>query len=434
MESNQNLIIVCSSTSSMLKAEGLLKIARIETDLVPTPSHYGSICSTSIAINREQQKKVREILDGDKISYQIYPYEAKKLTGLMNSLINKSFSQSFLDIMNKIEKGVDLTRDEIIKLLKTEAKGELEQLFSTADRMRREIVGDTVEIRAAIEFSNYCKKSCNYCGIRKGCEVPTRYRMTEDEILQQVHEIQQLGIQTVILQSGEDDYYTLEKLIQLITRIKQETGMRITLSIGERSYEEYAALKKAGANNFLLKIETTNPQVFHYIHPDDDLALRMQCTEWLKELGYVAASGNMVGLPRQTIEDIADDILYFKKMGIHMIGIGPFIPAKGTPFENEARGTVELTLKAVAVTRLVCKNVYIPATTALASIDPEGQVKALESGANTVMLISTPLQYRKNYQIYSNKNMIGIEAAVEAIQKANRKLPKYLKWAGEELK
>lgn len=430
--SEEKQIIVCGSNSQMLKAEALLRRAQISTDLVPTPSHLGSICSTSILIGKNDSAAVEDHIGGTDISYRIYDYQTKKLSGLMKTLMNQGVRQSFLKIMEKLEAGEELSKDEIVRLLDTQSEREEEVLLAAADRMRREIVGDRVEIRAAIEFSNYCKKNCHYCGIRKSCATPKRYRMTADEILAQVHEIHQLGIKTVILQSGEDDYYNTERLIDLIRRIKQETAMAITLSIGERSYEEYRALKRAGANNYLLKIETTNPKVFKSLHPDDDLKERMECTRWLKELGYVTASGNMVGLPGQSLEDIAQDIIFFKEMGIHMIGIGPFVPAKGTPLEQAETGNIDLTLRTVAVTRLVCKNVYLPATTALASADPEGQVKALKAGANTIMLISTPLKYRESYQLYSNKNMINIQSAIDAVKGAGRLLPKYLKWRNEQ--
>ncbi|WP_034327805.1 [FeFe] hydrogenase H-cluster radical SAM maturase HydE [Alkaliphilus transvaalensis] len=424
--SNQQYIIICYSTSQMLRADSLLKALNVTTDLIPTPSEYGSICSTAIAISHKDKEIAEKILMDHNFAVKgIFPHEIRKLSGLMESLKNTVISQPFKDIMKKVETGETLSKEEITYLLKVEGS-EKKVLFETADRMRKEIVGDVVEVRAAIEFSNYCNKSCHYCGIRNGCSVPNRYRMTEDEIMEAVHQLHKTGIKTVVLQSGEDDYYTVDLLIQLIKRIKRETKMGITLSVGERSYEEYAALKKAGANNYLLKIETTNPEIFQFIHPDDDLQVRKQCAQWLKELGYVNASGNMIGLPGQRPEDIAEDILFFKEMGIHMIGIGPFIPAKGTPFEKYPQGSVEMTLKAVAVTRLVCKNVFIPATTALASIDPDGQRKALQAGANSLMLISTPPKYRLNYQIYSNKNMIDLDSAIEAIKEAGRRLPKYL--------
>jgi biotin synthase len=205
--------------------------------------------------------------------------------------------------------------------------------------------------------------------------------------------------------------------------------MRITLSVGEKSKEEYEALREAGANNFLLKIEATNRKLFNEIHPDDDYDYRIQCSKWLRELGYINGSGNIIGLPGQTLSDIADDLIYFKEMGINMIGIGPFIPAKGSKFENYPHGDIDLTLRAVALTRIVCKKVFIPSTTALASLDKDAQVRALLSGANTIMLINTPDKYKSNYRIYDNKNMVDLAAAVYAVEKAGRKWPEYVKRA-----
>lgn len=431
---NKKYIIICYSTSEMLNADRAIKSKGIHTDLVPTPSEYGTICSTSIAIAAEDRQLVENTLAENHLDFkEIHPYESRKLSGLIERLKSNITTQTFKDIMNKIQEGLDITKDEITYLLKTESKSEIDGIFTAADQMRKEVVGDVVEIRGAIEFSNYCKKSCNYCGIRKGCTVPGRYRMEEEEIMEGVHQLHGWGIKTVILQSGEDDYYSTETLVNLIKRIKDETKMMITLSIGERPFADYEILREAGANNFLLKIETTNKDIFNFIHPDDDFDERVRCSEWLRQLGYVNGSGNMIGLPGQTPEDIAKDILYFKDMAIHMIGIGPFIPAKGTPFESYPQGSVEMTLRVVAVTRLVCKNVFLPATTALASIDPDGQTKALQAGANTIMLISTPSKYRSNYQIYSNKNMIDLKSAFKAVEESGRKLPKYLKITSEEV-
>lgn len=432
---NNKFIIICSSTSAMLNADKLLKNSGITTDLIPTPSEHGSVCSTSIAIDEGDKEKSEEILRQGKISLKgIHPYIPKKLMGLIQSLRENIISGEFVKILEKIESGEELNREEITSLLKTESKGEMEALFAAADRMRKEILGDVVEIRGAIEFSNYCAKNCYYCGIGRECTTSERYRMTDDEIMEVVYQLHGWGMKTVILQSGEDYYYTTEKLISLVKRIKKETKMGITLSVGERSYEDYKALREAGANNYLLKIETTNRDIFNFIHPDDDFDRRVQCSKWLRELGYANGSGNIIGLPGQRPEDIADDIIFFKEMAFHKIGIGPFVPAKGTPFEKYPRGSVEMTLKAVAVARLVCKNVFIPATTALASIDPKGQQKALKAGANTIMLVSTPAKYRSNYQIYSNKFVVDLRSAFEAAEETGRMLPKYLKVTPEEVK
>jgi biotin synthase len=251
--------------------------------------------------------------------------------------------------------------------------------------------------------------------------------MTEDEIMEVVRYLQSIGLRTVILQSGEDPYWSTDKIVSIVKRIKETTGMRITLSVGEKTYDEYAEFKNAGADNFLLKIETTNRDIFKEIHPDDDYDKRLQCSKWLKELGYINGSGNIIGLPGQTVQDIAGDIEFFRDMGINMIGIGPFIPAKGSPYENHPHGDIALTLRTVAVTRIVCKKVYIPSTTALASLSKDAQIWALNAGANTIMLINTPREYRSSYNIYDNKNMVDLDSAVYAVEKAaNRKLPSYL--------
>ncbi|WP_199872982.1 [FeFe] hydrogenase H-cluster radical SAM maturase HydE [Inediibacterium massiliense] len=423
----KHYLIMAASTNYMLRGDQCLKEAGIKTLLVPAPSEYGSVCATAIKIKKEDLEKVKEILKEKNIKLSgIYEDKPKRLLGLLEKLSQDMISDEFLKILKKIENGEELNFEEIVILLKTDRKAEIDAIFKASDQMRKEIVGDVVDIRGAIEFSNICRRNCKYCGIRKDINIH-RYRMTEDEILEVVHEMNHMGLKTVILQSGEDLWWTSEKIVSLIQRIKKETGMRITLSIGERSKEEYALYKKMGANNFLLKIETTNKEIFRFIHPDDDFDERLQCSKWLKELGYLNGSGNMLGLPGQRVEDIAKDILFFKEMGINMIGIGPFLPVEGTPFEEYPIGSVEMTLRAVAVTRIVCKRVFLPATTALASIDPDGQTKALQAGANTIMLINTPPKYRYNYQIYTDKNMVDLDSAYKAIKESNRKLPPYIK-------
>jgi biotin synthase len=427
-------LIMAGSTSHMLRGDKLLKDKMIDTFLVPAPSEYGTVCATAIKIKKEDLEEAEKILRDNSITVEgIYPDKPRKLSGLVEKLMDSVITPEFMAVLKKIEEGEELSLKDIIMLLQTDRKAEKEALFHAADRMRKEIVSDTVDIRGAIEFSNYCRKDCRYCGIRKSLDDLNRYRMDEDEIMEVVHYLHEIGLKTVILQSGEDLWWTSEKISSLIKRVKAETKMNITLSIGERSKEEYELYKKLGANNFLLKIETTNRKLFEFIHPDDDYEHRVKCSSWLRELGYLNGSGNIVGLPGQTVEDIAKDIIFFKEMGINMIGIGPFVPAKGTPLENYSHGDIEMTLKAVAVTRIVCKRVFIPATTALASLDPDGQTKALKAGANTIMLINTPAKYRYNYQIYSDKNMVDLQSAFKAVEEADRKMPKYLKVTRENI-
>ena len=417
----------------MLQANKLLTDHAIETKLRPAPPEHGSVCAIAILVAATQIDVAQSILAQNHIHVTgVYENKRTKLDHLVAQLKGEIITDEFLDIVKQIEVGADLNFQEIVYLLKMTNRKEINILYNIADRMRREIVGDVVDIRGAIEFSNICTKDCTYCGIRKNLPTLDRYRMNEDEIMEIVHELHALGLQTVILQSGEDAWFTADKIIALIKRIKTETGMKITLSVGERTYEEYASFKDAGANNYLLKVETTNPQIFKAVHPDDDLEHRIQCSKWLRELGYLNGSGMIIGLPEQTEEDIANDILYFKEMGINMIGIGPFVPAKNTPLQDLPHGNIELTLKAVAITRIVCKRVFLPATTALATLDPEGQEKALSVGANTIMLINTPRKYRESYQIYSSKFAVDIESAIHVVKAVNRELPNYLKMGVEE--
>jgi len=424
---DKNYLIMAASTTHMLSLDKSLRQNGIVTDMVPAPPEYGTVCAIAIKIFGKDLACAESLIKEVKIPIRgIYEQKVYALQGLLKRVGANVLSVEFLNALKKVERGDELVLSEIISLLSAKTEEEKRILFTAADRMRSEMVGDRVDIRGAIEFSNYCDKNCTYCGIRRGNRQLKRYRMSLTEILDVAAEIRRLGMNTVILQSGEDGTFTKEVIVSIIRAIKGETGLRITLSIGERPFEEYKAFKDAGANNFLLKIETTNRELFKALHPDDDFDHRLKCSEWLKELGYLNGSGNIIGLPGQTIADIAADIMFFKQMGINMIGIGPFMPANGTPLEGHPVGDIDMTLKAVAVTRLVCKNVYIPATTALVSAHPDGQVMALKSGANTIMLVNTPAHYRRNYAIYGNKCPVDLTVAIDAIMEAGRKLPKFL--------
>ncbi|KNY25399.1 [FeFe] hydrogenase H-cluster radical SAM maturase HydE [Pseudobacteroides cellulosolvens] len=427
---NKDFLIVAHNTAGMLLINKTLQNENINTDLVPAPPQTGTICAIVVKIKGNDLEASKGILEKENVPYRDIIEDRKlKLQGLIDEKLGIAVSNEFLSVLKKIENGDELERNDIVYLLKTDKPKEVDVIFSTADRIRKEMVGDVVEIRGAIEFSNYCCKSCSYCGINAGNRSVARYRMSEEEILKVVDSLHEAGIKTVILQSGEDPLWSTERIIKLIRAIKERTGMRITLSVGERTKAEYEELKANGADNFLLKIETTNRKIFKEVHPDDDYDRRIQCSKWLKELGYINGSGNIIGLPGQEIEDIAGDIMYFKEMGINMIGIGPFIPAKGTPLEHLPHGDIKLTVRTVAVTRIVCKKVYIPSTTALASLDKDAQVWALNAGANTIMLINTPEIYRGSYRIYDNKNMVDMESAIYAVRKTGRKLPAYLRYS-----
>lgn len=419
-------ILVCSSKSQMLYSKKLFDDCKINNDLIPTPKGFGEVCTTAIKFGKKDLERVEKIVNEKNIQYEgIYSLKSKHRYDL-SSIYSMEISSEFKDIVKKIEANIELEKDDVIYLLKTEHE-EYNALIRIADIIRKECVGDRIELRAAIEFSNYCKKNCLYCGIRRDNKV-SRYRMTQEQILEQVDELNKIGIRTVILQSGEDPYYDTDKILSIIREIKEKYRMGITLSIGERTEEEYNLFSEAGVNNYLLKIETANRELFNKIHPDDDYDLRVQHTNMIKQSGLRAGSGGMIGIPSQTLSEIAEDIIFQRDYGIHMIGFGPFIPAKGTPYEACKPGDLQLTLKVVAISRILCQHVFIPATTAIASLNTDGQAQALKAGANTIMLISTPEGIRDNYGIYSNKNMVDLNFAIKSVRDAKRKLPKYLNY------
>ncbi len=279
----------------------------------------------------------------------------------------------------------------------------LKELWRLADDTRRRHVGDEIHLRGIIEFSNHCRRNCAYCGLCASNSGLQRYRMTEAEIVEAAKKGAAQGAKTIVLQSGEDTYYDAQRMCGIIRRIKSECDVAVTLSIGERPALEYRAMRDAGADRFLLKHETTNRRLFQKLHPDDDFEERIACLEELKSLGYQTGSGNIVGLPGQTIEDLADDILLFRELDVDMVGVGPFIVHSRTPLAGYSGGSSELALRVIALTRILLKDVHIPATTALATSDPGGRYKALQCGANVVMPNITPVKYRACYEIYPGK-------------------------------
>jgi len=310
------------------------------------------------------------------------------------------------DIIKKAEKTHNLTKEEIIELLKIDA-GDFSQLtlhplFTAADRVRKKYVGDEVHLRGLIEFSNYCKQNCLYCGFRRDNKKATRYRLTKEEIIKFAQDAKDFGYKTVVLQSGEDPYFTADKMKEIITEIKK-FDMAITLSIGEKTFEEYKAYKEAGADRFLIRIETTDEKLYTKLDPEMNWQNRVNCLDELKNLGFEVGTGCLVGIPEQTLESLADDILFFKKIDADMIGIGPFIPNENTPLKDAEGGSFEMALKVMAITRLLLPDINIPATTAMETLNPNGRLIALQSGANVVMPNVTQGDYRKYYEIYPGK-------------------------------
>lgn len=297
-----------------------------------------------------------------------------------------------------------LTKEEIVRLLQTtEFDG---PLFETANALREKYVGNLVHLRGLIEFSNICKQNCLYCGLRRENLNVQRYRLTTEEILDFAAKARSYGYRTVVLQSGEDDYFTVDKLQYIIRKIK-ELDLAITLSVGEKSTDEYRAYKEAGADRYLLRIETTDQALYERLDPGMSFVNRICCLKDLRELGYELGTGCLVGLPGQTLESLADDILFFKELNADMVGIGPFIPNPDTPLAAAEGGSFELSLKVMAITRLLLPDINIPATTAMETLNRQGRVVALQSGANVVMPNVTEGDYRKFYALYPGKICIN---------------------------
>lgn len=275
-------------------------------------------------------------------------------------------------------------------------------IYEKAGLLTRERFGDIVNIRAILEFSNYCRRQCAYCGLNRNNTALPRYRMMPEEMVETAQHAARAGYQTLVMQSGEDPYYTKELLGQIVTEIKK-TGMAITLSCGERPIEDYRYWKKCGADRYLLKHETSDESLYRSLHPCGTLKSRIQCLKSLKSLGYETGSGFMVGLPGQTHATIANDILLLEEIGCDMAGIGPFIPHPKTPLSSSPQGSTELAKRAVALTRLVLPECNLPATTSLAVIDENAKKDVFSCGANVIMKKVTPDQYKELYEIYPAK-------------------------------
>lgn len=301
-----------------------------------------------------------------------------------------------------------LEKTEIVRLLETEIE-ELDYLLQQADRKRKEICGDEVHLRAIIEFSSYCKQNCHYCGLRKDNQKLERYQLKKDEIIETARMASKLGYQTVVLQSGEDEYQAAE-IAEIIKEIKEATGMAITLSLGERDFAAYKLWREAGADRYLLKHEIADQALYEKYHPGMSYQNRIESLKYLKTIGYQTGSGVIIDLPGQNPKILAEDLLLSQDLELDMIGSGPFIPHEQTPLAESKTGTVEMTLKFTALSRLLLPLAHIPATTALGTIDAEGRQKALLAGANVVMPNVTDSKYREKYQIYPEKICVNEEA------------------------
>ena len=303
-------------------------------------------------------------------------------------------------IFEKMTQNLDISQDDIVSLLKLE---DFSKVFELADKINFDNFKNKVDIRAILEFSNNCKRKCAYCGLNSNNKKLTRYRMTEDKILQTTFEAYNAGYKTIVLQSGEDSYFTSKKIGKLVKKIKENMDIAITVSCGEMSYEDYKYIKECGADRYLLKHETSDEKLYSSLHSCGTLSNRIKCLKNLKTLNYYTGGGFMIGLPGQTLHTIANDILTLKSIPCDMAGIGPFISSNDTPLRNMKNGDTLLVKKAVAITRILLPKSHLPATTALGVIDSKEKDNIFSCGANVIMRKVTPQKYEQFYSIYPNK-------------------------------
>ena len=327
------------------------------------------------------------------------------------------------ELIDKLYKEQILSWEEFFRLLTERTPKEEEYARNLAAEVREKNYGKDIFIRGLIEFTNYCKNDCFYCGIRKSNKKAQRYRLTLEEILSCCQEGYELGFRTFVLQGGEDGFFTKERIVSLIHEIKERyPDCALTLSIGEKPYEEYQAYKEAGADRYLLRHETADEEHYRMLHPEPlSLAHRKECLRNLKKLGFQTGAGFMVGSPGQTAQTLVKDFLFLKELQPQMVGIGPFIPHQDTPFREKTAGTLKDTLFYLALIRLMLPKVLLPATTALGTIHPKGRELGILSGANVVMPNLSPSEVRKKYMLYDNKICTGEEAA-EGIQDLKKRM------------
>ena len=316
-------------------------------------------------------------------------------------------------LIDRLHATGSLDREQWIQLLSERSEETDQYARDLGNKVRQQIYGNVIYVRGLIEFTNYCKNDCYYCGIRRSNKNAQRYRLTEEDILLCCQQGYELGFRTFVLQGGEDGYYTDERLLSIIHKIKAEyPDCALTLSIGEKSEESYRDYREAGVDRYLLRHETADEEHYGKLHPSSmSCEHRKNCLRTLKKLGFQTGAGFMVGAPYQTVENLADDFLFLKELNPEMVGIGPFIPHQDTPFYGEKSGTLEDTLFYLALLRLMLPHALLPATTALGTIHPKGREMGVLSGANVVMPNLSPVSVRKKYMLYDGKICTGDEAA-----------------------
>ena len=316
-----------------------------------------------------------------------------------------------------------LPREEMRALIEERDEESSEELFAKARIRKEENFGKDIYLRGLIEFSSYCRNDCFYCGLRRSNTKAQRYHLSKEDILTCARQGYALGFRTIVLQSGEDLSYSDEEIADIVRSIKKEMPeTAVTLSIGEKTYEQYLLYYKAGADRYLLRHETADPVHYAKLHPSDlSFENRKRCLYDLKKIGYQVGAGMMVEAPFQTLDNLVEDLFFLKELQPHMIGTGPFIAHKDTPFKDMPSGGSELTIFLLGILRLMFPKVLLPATTALGTIDPYGREKGIMAGANVIMPNLSPKSVRGKYMLYDGKISTGEEAA-ESIEKIRKRM------------
>lgn len=335
-------------------------------------------------------------------------YKFWKVIHLINDAIKAKHN-----IVDRLREEEDISLNELRVILEDGTSEVLDYLMRAARSVADDVYGKDIYIRGLVEFTNYCKNDCYYCGIRCSNSEVKRYRLTREEILECAAAGYDLGFRTIVLQGGEDYSYSDEEICNIVSSIKRaHEDMAVTLSIGERNRSSYEAYFDAGADRYLLRHETASKEHYSKLHPSSlSLENRIKCLQDLKEIGYQVGCGFMVGSPYQTYENIYEDLRFIKSFKPHMVGIGPFVSHHNTPFRDMKSGSLDMTLKLLAIIRLMNPKVLLPATTALGTIDSKGREKGILAGANVLMPNLSPGANRKDYQLYDNKICTGDEAA-----------------------
>lgn len=352
-----------------------------------------------ILIDKIAEQDALEILDFWKEMF----FELKKIDNKLAETRNaRKSSDNLLLVLQKVNLDRKLERKEILTLLKTSKNEELKLIYETANNIRRKELGNACCVHGIIEFSNYCRNNCFYCGIRKDKNIE-RYRMSHDEIIEAAsYAVKELGFKALVLQSGEDFWFDDEKLVNIIKEIKK-LNILIFLSVGVRSKPSYKKFYEAGARAVLLRFETSNEKIFHELRPNTSFNQRIELIRYLKKVGYIVATGFLIGLPEETEENILNNILLTKSLNADMYSFGPLIPARYTPLENQLIVDKDIVLKTIAITRFIDKKSKILVTTALETLGITAKKEGLMAGANSLMINITPAKYKNLYSIYPNK-------------------------------